>query len=304
MISRQVKQSVLRTVRSSVVLTSGLYFADGLWARLVGAPPEDSEHLSGADVEADYNYAGTVAEAYLGGGPSPARIAEVGPGGNAAVALHMIARGAREVDLVDRFSFSHQAGQLDRLYRRFANHDDLRNVRFHTGKQAAAERFFTEHRGYDGIYSCAVLEHLVDPIGALASMIEALNAGGRLVHQVDLRDHGMFTAGGCHELTFLTIPEAFYRTMSRPRGRPNRVTLDRYRDLLDKSPVDYRILVTHLVGSGPLEQPMAVRDLPKDLLARACGLVETIRPKLARAFRAVPDADLAVASFRIEATKL
>lgn len=303
MISKGVRQSVLRAARSSVLVTSALFFIDGLWARLAGAPPEDTEHLSGANIEEDYRYAESVADSYLGGSPARGRIAEVGPGGNAAVALHLLARGAETVDLVDRFAFAHDAAQLDRLYRRFDNYADLARARFHTGEEAAAERFFRAHRGFDAIYSCAVLEHLSDPIEALRGMIEALNPGGRLVHQVDLRDHGMFTSGGKHELTFLTIPEIFYRTMSRPRGRPNRVTLDAYRKLLDASPVAYRILVTHLVGVGQLGEPREFDALPEEQLEQARASVNAIRPRLLKRFRDKAVDDLAVSSFRIEATR-
>jgi hypothetical protein len=124
-----------------------------------------------------------------------------------------------------------------------------------------------------------------------------------MVHQVDLRDHGMYSAGGKHELTFLTIPDPFYRTMSESRGRPNRVPLSAYRRALDGGAVSYRIRVTHLVGVGELPEPKQIEEVAPELLQRARRAVTVIRPKLIRRLRAEAVDDLAVAGFRIEATK-
>jgi SAM-dependent methyltransferase len=299
----RTKQLALRAARSSVALTSLLFLADGLWAKLIGARTLDSEHLSGINIDEDYRYAAMVAGYYLERGKVHGRVAEIGPGGSAAVALHLLGKGARSVDLLDRFVFTHDETQLDRLYRRFENYEDLSKVRFHTGESASAERFFTKHRGFDAIFSCAVLEHVSDPAGALKCMIAALEPGGRLVHQVDLRDHGMFTAGGKHELTFLTIAEPMYRLMSQARGRPNRVPLAAYRRVLDESGVDYRILVTHLVGVGELSQPQEIGEIATNVMERAIRTVAAVRPKLIRQFREQALDDLAVAGFRIEAVK-
>jgi len=300
---RKIKRRILRATQSSTLATSALFFADGLWARLFGSSPETTEHLAGVNFDDDLRYARTVADYYLAGGPVRGKVAEVGPGGSAAVALNLVAQGAQSVALLDRFSFGHDGSRLDALYRRFDNYADLRKISFHSGEDAAAERFFDQHRGFDGIFSCAVLEHVYDPQGALRAMVAALNPGGRMVHQVDLSDHGMFTEAGKHELTFLTIPDGLYRVMSESRGRPNRVTVDVYRDLLDASPVDYRLLVTHLVGCGELPEPMPFEAIRAEQRERAVRTVGTILPRLAKRFRAKAVDDLAVSGFRIEATK-
>ena len=300
---KPVKQAALRAARSSVAVTSLLFLADGLWAKLTGALTIDSEHLSGINIDEDYRYAAMVAGYYLDHGKVRGRVAEIGPGGSAAVALNLLARGAQSVDLLDRFVFTHDEAQLDRLYRRFDNYDDLSKVRFHTGESASAEQFFRQNRRFDAIFSCAVLEHVSDPAGALKTMIAALEPGGRLVHQVDLRDHGMFTAAGKHELTFLTIPDRLYRPMSEARGRPNRVPLSVYRRVLDDSGVDYRIVVTHLVGVGELPEPQEIGQIDPEVLERATRTVAAIRPRLIRRLREQSLDDLAVAGFRIEATK-
>lgn len=303
MIPRSFKRRALRAVGSSTVLTCALFVADGLLAKVKKSTVNEDEHLSGQNPDEDFNYSRAVAEHYLGGGRLSGRVAELGPGGNAAVALHLVANGAESVDLVDRFAFTHDPAKLERLYKRFDNYEDLSKIRLHVGEDASAERFFRAWRGYDAIFSCAVLEHLSDPLSALRAMASALTPGGRMVHQVDLRDHGMFSSAGKHELTFLTIPDPIYRLMSEARGRPNRVPVDAYRRVLDESGLQYRILVTHLVEVGELSRPTEIRDVEPERLAGARQSVERIRSKLIRRFRQMPADDLVVAGIRIEASK-
>lgn len=301
--ARAAKRSALKLVRSSVALTCLCFAADGVVAGFKGRTSNEDEHLGGHDPQADYDYAQKVADMYSGAGGRPGRVAEIGPGGSAAVALHLLRKGAVSVDLLDRFPFMHDAERLDRVYRLFGNYADLERVRFYEGEEAAAESFFHENRGYDDIYSCAVLEHLSEPLGALGTMVTALEEGGRLVHQVDLRDHGMFTGAGKHELTFLTIPRRVYRLMSEARGRPNRVLIDDYRRVLGRLPVKFDIFVTHLVKVGELSKPMKIEEIDPPLLDIARREVEQIRPRLTPEFRNRTTDDLAVASIRIQAVK-
>jgi 2-polyprenyl-3-methyl-5-hydroxy-6-metoxy-1,4-benzoquinol methylase len=53
--------------------------------------------------------------------------------------------------------------------------------------QMPAEEFFLSHHGYDFILSCAVIEHLYNPLAALRAMAKALNPGGVMIHAVDCR---------------------------------------------------------------------------------------------------------------------
>lgn len=317
MTTRPLRRAALKAVQRSVPLATLAFTLDNLLAsaKITTADPPPTEHLGGSDINADIAYARGVAAAYVSQGRIRGRVAEVGPGGSAAVALYLIAAGADEVDLVDRFRFQHDRNDQRRLYDTIiAAEPRLRDlglsgdaleprIRFHVGEEAAAERFFPRHQGYDVICSCAVLEHLYDPLTAISAMAAALNPGGRLLHQVDLRDHGMFSAGGHHDLTFLTLPTWLYPLLSRRRGRPNRVLLDQYRSLLNGLPVRYELLTTHLVGVGQVD-PMSYADLPASLRARAEHTVQEIRPRLAREFRQVSVADLAVASVFIAAEKI
>ena len=199
----EFKQLVLRACSASTILTCLLYLADGILAKLNRVTINEAEHLSGVNIDDDYQYAADIAAQYLSAGAILGKVAEVGPGGNAAVALHLLANGANCVDLIDKFAFTHNEQNLDNIYRKFDNYQDLAKITYYVGENASAERFFRSRRGYDAILSCAVLEHLLDPLAALASMTSALAPGGRTIYQVDLRDHGMFSSSGKTNLHFL-----------------------------------------------------------------------------------------------------
>ena len=100
------------------------------------------------EFEEDFNYSVNVSKIYSSIGPIRGKVAEVGPGGNAGVALHLLALGAQSVDLIDRFPFDHDQETLFGFYKRFENHDDLQKVRMFSGKHASAEHFFKLNREY------------------------------------------------------------------------------------------------------------------------------------------------------------
>lgn len=302
-----------------MTLTSAWFLMDNLLASLgikdPGPPKQD--HLSGEAIEADIAYSVNVVNNYAKYGAAIGRVAEIGPGGSAATALLLLDRGAERVELIDRFVYPHDQKMLDRTYAAiiersdrlramFPNPADLSGyVSFQTGEPAAAERYFTEHKGYDSVCSCAVLEHLFDPITALERMTAALKPGGKLVHYVDFRDHAMYTAGGLHELTFLKVPRWLYPYMSRRRGRPNRVLIDQYRTVCERLGLKFEILTTSLVGVGMLDAEMHLPydALPKNLRAKAEARVAEIRDELAIPYRKMSVRDLAIDSIALVATK-
>lgn len=295
---------------------SGWFLLDNAIAVLgfKGAVAPTDNHLSGEQIEADIAYADSVVRNYCKHGAATGRVAEIGPGGSALTGLMLIDRGAERVELLDRFAYAHSQSALDRAYaltierserlkQLFPRPGDLApHIAFATGEAAAAERYFHDHSGYDSICSCAVFEHLMDPIAALKGAATALNPGGIMVHYVDFRDHGMYTAGGAHELTFLKVPGWLYPAMSRARGRPNRVLIDQYRDACDALDLDYHILATSLVGVGSIDETPIDR-IPDDLRARANARVLEIRDQLANPFRDMQVDDLAIDGIALIARK-
>jgi SAM-dependent methyltransferase len=239
--------------------------------------------------------------------------AEVGPGDNAGVGLLLRAAGCESVELIDRFRSYRSPDQQRRIYQALADRhqvpgpqdggwDDthLPGVVWRLG--SSAEEYFARqaHRGgrrYDLIVSRAALEHLYDPLAALRSMAACLSPGGRMLHKIDFRDHGMFTPAH-PELTFLHYPGPLYRRMTQRSGRPNRVLLHRYRSLAGElagpSGLDTTILVTSLAGAGEITPHVPFAEVPAAALRRAVRQVDAERRHFAAEFAAVSSADLAV----------
>ncbi|MFC3069205.1 class I SAM-dependent methyltransferase [Phenylobacterium soli] len=264
---------------------------------------------AGRDVAASLAYIDMVHREYLTEAAIDrfhGRVAEIGPGDNCGVGLLMLADGAKHVDLVDRFYSDRDPAQHAAIYRaliareRGLNHlagcdreGAFRGIARHYGEAASAEHFFIENRGYDFIVSRAVLEHVSDPILSLQRMRAALNPGGVMIHVVDLRDHGMFTACGFDELKFLEVPSAIYPQMTAAMGRPNRVPLSAFRAACP----DATIKVTHLVGSTQLDRPMAWEELPQELRNDAVERVKARKKRFTSKLRSERDEDLAVTGF-------
>ena len=241
--------------------------------------------------------------------------AEVGPGDNAGVALLMRQDGCRQVDLVDRYFSIRDAEKQYDIYDLLSNKYQLEWLKLGmiwNDKQLSgivprigqpAEIYFFEcaqNRGqvYDAIVSRAVLEHLYDPLGALEHMVFCLKSGGRMIHKVDLRDHGLFTPGH-HELTFLNFPSPIYKWMTQNSGRPNRVMFHRYREVLERLrrniPFTYSVFVTRLASIGDLMPHQLFEDIDEDTWHKATSYVDNQRQYFAKEFREADSRDLAVA---------
>ena len=249
--------------------------------------------------------------------------AEVGPGDNAGVALLMRQDGCEQVDLIDRFYSRRSFEQQARIYAALAqqygldefraadswNEQELLGINWKIGQPA--EVYFekcAQERGpvYDFIVSCAVLEHLYNPLKALQEMVSCLKPGGRLLHQIDFRDHGMFSRAH-HELTFLSIPTAIYPLMVYHSGRPNRILIHRYRELLNSlkinTLIDYSFLITSLVRVGQLDYPQRFEEIDPDLLMQSVNFVKAHRHEFCREFNSVDSQDLAVSGVFLAVTK-
>jgi SAM-dependent methyltransferase len=245
------------------------------------------------------------------------RVAEIGPGDSIALGLELLANGCEQVDLADRFYSSREdALQVAINKAMIEKHPQLRarltddtytedsfvGLTRYYGKSASSEFFFDSHRGYDTILSNAVLEHVHDVARSLRGMAMALHTGGYLIHQVDLRDHEMFTGSGRHPLSFLTLSDPMYGPF-RWGGGPNRVPLSEYRRTLDELGMYYEIFPTILVGNDEI-YPSGTRfhDIPADKRSAAAKCVREALPKLRPRFKQDFD-DLCVSSFTFVARK-
>lgn len=319
--SRAVVVEVKRWLTRWPAVKAGAYvFDDAMWALRSRLGPLQSDsgstHLvrtaeeSVAYIEevfADYKRYGGV-DRFAG------TVAEVGPGDTAGVAVLMRVDGCERVDLVDRFRSRRSREQQHEIYRALAGRHDLTaldappswddeafaGVHWRVG--SSAEEFFAAcaARGeaeYDTIVSRAVFEHLYDPLSALRSMAASLKPGGRMIHKIDFRDHGMFTP--VHpELTFLRFPGAMHRRMTRHSGRPNRVLFASYRRAAEELRRSYglvtTLLVTSLAGVGEVVPHRPFAELAEAEAAAAVRFVDAHRHRFAREFDSVASADLAV----------
>ncbi len=257
------------------------------------------------------------------GALSGARILELGPGDNFGVALRFLAAGASLITCVDKFASrrdeSHQRRIYEALFERLdpAQRQGLGGVLAPDGVRIAGDRLQIvegvageeladafETGSFDLIVSRAVLEHLYDTDAALDAMDAVLAPGGVMLHKVDFRDHGMFTDGGMHPLTFLTVPDGLYALMSRSSGRPNRRLGDWYRAKLAELGYESQLLVTHFVGEPSEVLPHRDQaDPATEVHGGALELVRSIRSRLAPRFEPLSDPDLATDGIFIVARK-
>ncbi len=305
--------SLVRLLRKSVSLTCLAYIVDD-WRRGRRLAAGDLRTRSGVLAEFDapgtLAYGASVWKSFCdkaGVGCFSGRVVEVGPGDNDVVAWHLLANGAGEVHLVDRFAPNRDAAR-EKAIRRLAAQDpglaailppqggDPEGLFRHAGC-GAAEFFNGASEKFDAILSCAVLQHVPDPIAALKAMAGALRPGGAMVHFINLRDHGMFE--GQPPLTFLTVPDALWPSMTANSGRPNRIGFARYRDWLANSGLEGELTVSTLIGSDAQFEDARPQSAQDAALAEAAR----VRPRLARSLRKDSDADLAVGSFVLVARR-
>jgi len=236
------------------------------------------------------------------------KMAELGPGDNAGVALMFLGNGVTQADLADRFYSHRQDDQHKKIYEALASKhpavtpflkegvpDPLKIKRYY-GEEAAGETFFHQNKGYDYIISRSVLEHVDDVHGVLQSMYAALNPQGLLIHKVDLRDHGMFTPFA-YPLKFLEVPRWLYRLMTEGAGYPNRFLFHGYKKILTAINPKTRFYISGLHGVPELEQEYLLESLPDDLKQKSVRYINVHRHRFASEFKNVPAEDLMVSSF-------
>jgi SAM-dependent methyltransferase len=250
-------------------------------------------------------------------------VAELGPGDSAGVAMLLRGEGCTQVDLIDRYYSDRNLEQQDKIYQLLANKYNLNHLKttdiwdekaiegisWKIGE--AAEDYFancaqTGDKSYDYIVSCAVLEHLYDPLDCIVQMVKCLKPGGQMFHFIDFRDHEMFTPVK-HELYYLQIPTSAYVLATKNAGRPNRILTHRYRGILEslkqQGLIDYSIIVQSLVDVGKIDDPHEFADIDPDKTKQAIDFVDQHRHKFASEFADVDACDLAVSGIFLKVIK-
>jgi hypothetical protein len=259
-----------------------------------------------------------------------ARVLELGHGDNVGVALLFLAAGCERVTCLDKFYPPRDERKEWEIYAALRETlPDAWQARFDRAVSLGAERRLNAERlscvygrgaedaaalfprdSFDLIISRVVLAAVYDADAGFAAMDAVLAPGGHTIHKIDLRDWGMFSDGGMHPLTFLTIPDSVYRFMASHSGRPNRQRLSYYRAALERLGYQGEILVTHVVGSDRDLDPYRPRVTGANLdgddraaLQTAHALVREARPKLIPRFAALSDEDLVASGCFLAARK-
>jgi SAM-dependent methyltransferase len=247
-------------------------------------------------------------------------ILELGPGENLGVALLFLNAGAHSVTCVDRFSSLHSSEKQLATYAalekkiglpllgRFVE-EDSQGVHFSPQirylKNVAGEHLgdHVSPSSIDIVISRAVLEHVYDVATVLNSMDATLKPGGTMIHEIDFRDHGMFSSYGLHPLTFMTFRGMLWKRMSDQNGSPNRKLLGYFRSHLERLGYTgtYQQILT--VG-GPLDRaPAPLPATDDDIHETARTLVRQIRPALASPFRELSDLELSISGIFLTVRK-
>jgi SAM-dependent methyltransferase len=315
-------RQVVRRSRHAVIayhliknLRAGHRLAEGDIARTDFVNESDS-------ADAKLAYAEMVFGAYRSsGGLQPdwlcgKRVLEVGHGDSFLTAMLLVMHGAANVTCLDRFDVRKNLDTEEQAYRQLAERggrdsskrlesalrgQDVEGVLADMGifqiYMPIEDAAVLQPHSFDLIVSMAVLEHVSGVEAALRAMDALLSSRGQLVHGVD----GIFSGGGQHPLTFLTVPGIVYEHMSKDTGAPNRERIGTYLHCLDKLGYGVRCYVTRVLGSEedvgriPLYE-FDITDFPE-----ARRLVAQARPRLQKPYRDLDDSTLAVTAFLLEA---
>jgi SAM-dependent methyltransferase len=264
-------------------------------------------------------YSGLTPEAFRG-----RRILEVGPGDNFGVALKFLAvAGAEKVVCLDKFYSERNVDQQTRIYqelRKQLNADEAKvfdeSIKLEKGIDLNPERVqyiyghgveeadqILEPGSFNFILSRAVIHNVYDIERGFEAMDRLLAPGGYMLHKIDLSDENMFSSRGMHPLTFLTIPERIYFLMARDSGKPNRKLIGDYREQMVKRGYDTKILISTVLGEGPLPQYKETIEQGVDYGNKTVSLINEIRSNLAAPYRKRSEAELATTGIFLVGTK-
>jgi 2-polyprenyl-3-methyl-5-hydroxy-6-metoxy-1,4-benzoquinol methylase len=196
-------------------------------------------------------------------------VLEIGPGENLGVALKFLAAGADKVVCVDRFNSLLDENRQYEIYKRLLNElayeeqERLKNIitikdgKAHINSRKLQYlnvsvdklRFEFQPLQFDFIISRAVLEHVLLIDSAMETMDLLLKHGGYMLHEIDFRDHGIFTSFRLPPLTFLSINDGIWQKMTSNIGAPNRRMLGYYQTYFAKKAYTCSTLFVRVFGS-------------------------------------------------------
>lgn len=245
-------------------------------------------------------------------------VLELGPGDNLGVALRFLACGARMVVCLDKYDYGACSASPEavEIYRGLRNQlAEQQQAAFDAAAQLeprvefAAPRLRCVSGGgaeraeemlpgetFDLIVSRAVLHEIYDLDRAFQAMNVLLAPGGMLLHKIDLRDYGMFSAQGFHPLEFLTIPNAVYYHIACGSARPNRRRPDYYRTRMQEMGYESVLFTSDILTANgqSAEIPSPRKGLQRgvDYTDEQAAMIAEIRTRLAPEFRHLADEDL------------
>jgi SAM-dependent methyltransferase len=253
------------------------------------------------------------------------KILELGFGDNVGVALRFLSAGAAKVTCVDKFSSKRDEAREKEIYsalreklsgeegEQFDKAVDLTDgisfdasrVSFLRGLdlESATQALQIQNEAFDIVISRAVIEEIYEPASVFAQVDQLLAPSGLMLHKIDLSDYGIFTEGGMHPLTFLTIPQSVYRLMATDSGIPNRKLIGYYREQMHKLGYDANLLITDTVGHGPHVPHKEASELDELDFRTALPVINEIRSRLAREYRLMTDEELMVRGVFLVARK-
>ena len=265
-----------------------------------------STHFRFNSISDSLKYINQVFDEYLSFADIPIKdikgknILELGPGDNFGVALKFLIAGANKVVCLDKFYSNRDASQQHQIYKAIrgellpeekTNFDNIINLDGQTVEFISDKFEYIYGTGienalnilsptsFDMIVSRAVLEHIPDLDATFDTMDKLLCTDGYMVHNVDLRDHGIFTSVGLHPLTFLSVSEKIWKLMTSRSGKPNRMRIDYYKRKMEKLNYNYRVKVIHSATLPVIEemksqlQPKFRKMLSEDLMPETIFLI-------------------------------
>ena len=254
---------------------------------------------------------------------SGARVIELGPGFTMTIPLLFAADGASYAVGVDKFVpfltssyYQHYYAQMRESLpaEKRERFDAALNQNPLTLNEARVRQVYKKELQdivpelgpgtYDLIVSNAVMEEIYEPTPSFEAQVRLLRPGGVMVHNIDLRDYGMFTDRGFHPLEYLTVSDWVYQRMVEASGQQSRRLAGYYRQAATRLGLEPEIYITRVLNHpDPLPEP--VRELRPgiDYTADDLRQLNVIRPRLQPQFRNLPDSELLAQSIIFVARK-